>query len=63
MYKDEILEEIHKHREEYAKAFNYDLNAIFNDLLQKQITHAHKIVKLPIKRRSNKSPQSSAITK
>jgi hypothetical protein len=53
MYKDEILEEIHKYREEYAKSFNYDLNAIFDDLRKKQISHGHKVVKLPIKRRSN----------
>lgn len=50
MYRDEIVEEIHKHREEYAKSFNYDLNAIFRDLRQKQIAHAHQVVKLPIKR-------------
>ncbi|WP_322704709.1 hypothetical protein [Nostoc sp. DedQUE04] len=55
MYKNEILEEIHKYREEYASSFNYDLNAIFNDLRKKQIAHGRKVVKLPIKRRSNKS--------
>ncbi len=55
MYKDEILEEIHKYREEYAKSFNYDLNAIFSDLRKKQIAHGHKVVKLPIKRQSKKS--------
>ncbi len=54
MYRDEIVEEIHRYREEYAKSFNYDLNAIFRDLRQKQIDHAHQVVKLPIKR-SNKS--------
>lgn len=55
MYKDEILAEIHKNREEYAKSFNYDLSAIFHDLKRKQIAHSDKIVKLPIKRRSNES--------
>jgi hypothetical protein len=39
MYKDEILQEIHKYREEYAKSFNYDLKAIFDDLRKKQIAH------------------------
>ncbi|OUL31986.1 hypothetical protein BV372_19680 [Nostoc sp. T09] len=53
MYKDEIVEEIHKYREEYARSFNYDLNAIFNDLRNKQIAHGRKVVKLPIKRRTN----------
>lgn len=51
MYKNEILEEIYKYREEYAKSFNYDLKAIFNDLRKKQIDRGRKVVKLPIKRR------------
>ncbi|PSB02013.1 hypothetical protein C7B64_15315 [Merismopedia glauca CCAP 1448/3] len=55
MYKDEIVEEIHKYREEYAKSFNYDLKAIFDDLRKKQIAHGRKVIKLPIKRSSNKS--------
>ena len=54
MYKDEILEEIYKNREEYAKRFNYNLDAIFQDLKNKQAVHPHKIVKLKIKRRTNK---------
>ncbi|MEM9273050.1 MAG: hypothetical protein AAGA80_08820 [Cyanobacteria bacterium P01_F01_bin.143] len=55
MYKDEIVEEIHRYREEYAKSFNYDLKAIFDDLRKKQIARGHKVVKLPIKRFPNKS--------
>jgi hypothetical protein len=55
MYKDEILEEIHKYREEYAQSFNYDLNAIFDDLRKKQIAHGNRVVALPIKRRASKS--------
>lgn len=51
MYKDEILAEIHRNREEYAKSFDYDLNAIFRDLKRKQTTHSHKIVKLPTKQK------------
>ena len=52
MYQDEIIEEIHKHREKYAKSFNYDLNAISRDLKSKQNAHPQKIAKLPIKRQS-----------
>ncbi len=55
MYKNEILEEIHKYREDYARSFDYDLRAIFNDLQKKQLAHKHRLVKLPIKRWSNKS--------
>jgi hypothetical protein len=29
MWEDEIVEEIHRIREEYARSFNYDLDAIF----------------------------------
>jgi hypothetical protein len=28
MWEDEIVEEIHRIREEYARSFNYDLDAI-----------------------------------
>ncbi len=31
MWEDEILEEIHRIREEHAKAFNYDIKAICED--------------------------------
>ena len=32
MGQDEVLEEIYRIREEHAKAFNYDLQAICDDL-------------------------------
>ena len=54
MYKNEILDEIHKYREEYAQSFQYDLRAIFNDLKQKQLAHKDRLARLPIKRESNK---------
>ena len=53
MYKDEIVEEIHQYREEYAKSLNYDLKAIFEDLRKKQTDRGHKVVKLSIKRSFN----------
>jgi hypothetical protein len=59
MYNNEILDEIHKYREEYARSFQYDLRAIFNDLRQKQVVHKERLVRLPIKRWSNKSPYST----
>jgi hypothetical protein len=60
MYKNEILDEIHKYREEYAQSFQYDLRAIFNDLKQKQLAHKDRLVRLSIKRASNKSLHSTA---
>lgn len=50
MLTDEIVEEIQKIREEYAKSFNYDLDAIFADLQKKQAESGREVVKLPPKR-------------
>ena len=33
MWEDEILEELHRIREEHAKSFNYDFKAIFAEAL------------------------------
>lgn len=49
MWQDEIVEEIHRIREEYAKSFNYDLDAIFADLQKKQAESGRKVVRLPPK--------------
>ncbi|MDJ1179221.1 hypothetical protein PJF56_10120 [Roseofilum sp. BLCC_M91] len=46
MWKDEIVEEIHQIREAYAKSFNYDLNAIFEDLRKKQEERGREVVTL-----------------
>ncbi|MCL1466015.1 hypothetical protein [Argonema galeatum] len=51
MLQNEILEEIHRIRDEYAKSFNYDLNAIFADLRKQQAESGREDVKL--------SPKSS----
>lgn len=61
MYKNEIFDEIHKYREEYAQSFNYDLRAIFNDLKQRQLAHKDRLVRLPINRRSNNSLNSTTV--
>ncbi|MGF1588508.1 MAG: hypothetical protein ACFCU7_04550 [Pleurocapsa sp.] len=50
MWKDEIVEEIHRIREEYAKSFDYDLNAIFEDLRKKQAESGREVVSLSRKR-------------
>ncbi|MBR8835825.1 MAG: hypothetical protein DSM106950_17850 [Stigonema ocellatum SAG 48.90 = DSM 106950] len=51
MWQDEIVEEIHRIREEYAKSFNYDLDAIFTDLQNKQAQSGREVVSLSPKRR------------
>jgi len=36
MWKDPIVEQIHRYREAHAKKFNYDLDAIYEDIKVKQ---------------------------
>ena len=36
MWKDPIVEEIRRYRDEYAARFNYDLDAIFRDLCERR---------------------------
>ncbi|MEB3216334.1 MAG: hypothetical protein VKN72_08885 [Nostocales cyanobacterium 94392] len=50
MWKDEILEEIHKIREEHVKSFNYDIQAICDDLRQRQVASGRRIISQPLKR-------------
>jgi hypothetical protein len=57
MWKDEILEEIYKYREEYAKSFNYDLHAIVEDLRRKQAARVKQIISKPLK--ESKKPMQS----
>lgn len=50
MWQDEILDEIHKIREEHAKSFNYDLDAMFADWQRRQSEGGRVVVSLPPKR-------------
>lgn len=52
MLKDEIVEEIHRIREEHAKSFNYDFEAIFADLQKQQAASGRKLVSLQPKQQS-----------
>ena len=52
MWKDLIVEEIRKNRDEYAKKFNYDLHAICQNIKKKQGQAGRRVVSLsprPIK--------------
>jgi hypothetical protein len=50
MFQDEIVEEIHRIREEYSRSFNHDLKAIFADLQEQQAESGKEIVSLSRKR-------------
>jgi predicted PolB exonuclease-like 3'-5' exonuclease len=50
MFQDEIVEEIHRIREEYSHSFNHDLKAIFADLQKQQAESGREVVSLSRKR-------------
>ncbi len=50
MMHDPIVEEVRKARDEYAKQFNYDLDAICRDLREKQEKSRNKVVSFPPRR-------------
>ncbi len=47
MWKDAIVEEVRKIREEHAARFDYDLQAIYDDLKETERRSGRKIVSLP----------------
>lgn len=50
MWKDEIVEEIRKIRDAHAKKFNYDLDAIYEDLKKAEQKSGRKIIQPPRKK-------------
>jgi len=57
MINDPIVNEVRRVRDELAKKFNYDVDAIFYDLREKQKKHRNRIVNL---REQRKGEQASA---
>jgi hypothetical protein len=45
--RDTIVDEVRKAREDYARRFNFDLDAICRDLRQKQQAAGAKVVSFP----------------
>ena len=50
MWKDEIVEEVRKVRNEYAAKFDYDLDAIYRDIKEQEKQNQHRVVSLPPKK-------------
>jgi hypothetical protein len=59
MWKDPIVEEIHRIREELAAKFNYDMHAICEDLRRRQQDGAREVVTLPPRRIDSKPTTKS----
>lgn len=45
MWKDSIIEEIHRYRDEYSIIFNYDLHKICQDIRKKQGYDNRRVVR------------------
>lgn len=56
MWKDPIVAETRALRDEYTSQFNYDIDAIFDDLMAKQATHPERVVSFP-----SRKPRGSAV--
>ncbi len=50
MWKDEIVEDVRRVRDEYAAKFNYDFDAIYEDIKTQEKQTERKIVSLPPKK-------------
>ena len=50
MWKDEIVEEVRKVRDEYAARFKYDLDAIYEDIKKQEMQTERKVVSLSPKK-------------
>ncbi len=59
MWRDEIVEEVRKARDEYAAKFNGDIRAIAQDAREKQEQSGNKIVRLKNKKTEEKSEEKA----
>jgi hypothetical protein len=59
MWKDPIVEETRKLREEYSAEVSHDLDAIVRDLKQKERRSGKKLVSLPPRKPDQRSPHAA----
>jgi hypothetical protein len=60
MWKDPIVEETRKLREQYASKFNHDIDAIYEDIKKRQAMYDKELVTLPV-RKSFKAYQEEGV--
>ena len=49
MWKDEIVEEVRKARDEFAAKFDYDMDAIYREIKKQEAESGRKFVSFPPK--------------
>lgn len=50
MWQDPIVAETRALRDEYARQFDYSIDAIFDDLMAKQAAHPERVVSFPARK-------------
>ncbi len=63
MWKDEIVEEVRKAREEYAAKFNHDIDAIYKDIKRREAESGREFVSFPPKKPQQVIGRKSVIEK
>jgi len=53
MWKDPIVKEVRKAREEHAAKFNFDIKSIIEDARQKQAIGKHQVVSFAVIKKKN----------
>jgi hypothetical protein len=59
MWDDPIVEETRKRREEYAAEFDYDLEAMFRDLLEHERASGRRVASFPPRRPEKDAPHAA----
>lgn len=54
MWQDPIVQETRSLREQYAKQFNYNIDAIFEDIVKRQVLSAKKLASFPARKPNQK---------
>ncbi|MEI6091149.1 MAG: hypothetical protein WCR42_11900 [bacterium] len=52
MWKDKIVEEVRKNRENILEAANFDMNKVIDDIKKLEATHIDKLITKPFHRTS-----------
>ena len=63
MWKDEIVEEVRKAREEYAAKFNHDIDAIYKDIKRREAESGREFVTFPPNKPQNVIARKSVVEK
>lgn len=59
MWKDPIVKQVRKVREEHAAKFNFDIKAIIEDARKRQVASQHKVVSFVVTPKAMRSSKTA----